>query len=65
MEKSKIVNIQQYKLNNTYYNIGVVVGALRASLESGEAELVKVYDLLPQVIQNVIAGELLYTGGTR
>ena len=35
MENSNTINIQDYKINRDYYNIGLIIGALRAELENG------------------------------
>lgn len=65
MGKSKIVNIQQYKTNNTYYNIGLVIGAMRAGLETGTVSLDAACNLLPDTLQKTIQKEFMYAGGAR
>lgn len=65
MEKSKIVNIQQYKTNNIYYNIGLVVGAIRAGLETGTVSLDAACSLLPDALQKTIQQEFACMGGAR
>lgn len=46
MENSNIINIQEHRINKEHYNIGLIIGALRAELESGTVEIESVYSLL-------------------
>ena len=38
MENSNVISIQEYKVNRKYYNIGLIIGALRAELGNGPGE---------------------------
>lgn len=57
-EKSNVIDFQRYKANKEYYNIGLIMGALRAELESGTVALESVYDLLTDSVKSAIDGDL-------
>ncbi len=63
MEKSSTIDIQDYKINRDYYNIGLVIGALRAELENGSVALEDAYSLLTDRVKNSIMGDLSCLGG--
>lgn len=63
MEKSNTINIQDYKINRDYYNIGLVIGALRAELENGSVAIEDAYNLLTDRTKNFIMGDWLCLGG--
>lgn len=63
MKNSNIVNIQEYRINKNYYNIGLVIGALRAELESGTVELESVYGLLTDGVKAALSNDLTLSGG--
>ena len=63
MENSNVISIQEYKVNRKYYNIGLIIGALRAELENGTVELVSVYSLLTEGVRLAIDSDLSYAGG--
>ncbi len=63
MKKSNIVYIQDYKINRDYYNIGLIIGALRAELENGSVAIKDAYNLLTDRVKNSIMGDLSYLGG--
>lgn len=63
MKNSNVVNIHEYKINRNYYNIGLVVGALKAELENGAVELESVYDLLTDRVKSAIDSDLVHAGG--
>jgi len=65
MKKSNIITIQEYKINKNYYNIGLIIGALRAELEKGTVDLESVYNLLTENVKASISNEFFCTGGTR
>ena len=58
MGKSNTINIQDYKINRDYYNIGLVIGALRAELENGSVAIEDAYNLLTDRVKNSIMGDL-------
>lgn len=63
MKNSKVVNIQEYKINRNYYNIGLIIGALRAELENGTVALESVYGLLTDSVKTAINSDLACIGG--
>lgn len=63
MKKSNIVNIHEYRINRNYYNIGLVIGALRAELENGTVTLESVYGLLTDRTKSSIDSDLSCMGG--
>lgn len=63
MKNSNIVNIHGYKINRNYYNIGLIIGALRVELENGAIELESVYDLLTDKVKSAIDSDLTQVGG--
>lgn len=63
MENSNVISIQEYKVNRKYYNIGLIIGALRAELENGTVELESVYSLLTEGVRLAIDSDLSYAGG--
>lgn len=63
MENSNVVNIQEYRINKNYYNIGLVIGALRAELETGTVKLEAVYGLLTDRTRSEINSSLTCIGG--
>ncbi len=63
MKKSNIVNIHEYRINRNYYNIGLVIGALRAELENGTVTLESVYGLLTDRTKSAIDSDLSCMGG--
>lgn len=65
MKKSNIITIQEYKINKNYYNIGLIIGALRAELEKGTVDLESVYNLLTENVKASISSEFSCAGGTR
>lgn len=65
MEKSKIISIQDYKINKNYYTIGLVIGALRTELENGTVDLESAYNLLTEGVKASISSELSCAGGAR
>ena len=58
MENSNVISIQEYKVNRKYYNIGLIIGALRAELENGTVELGSVYSLLTDGVKSAIGSDL-------
>lgn len=65
MENSNVISIQEHRTNRNYYNIGLVIGALRAELENGTVELESVYGLLTDGVKSAIGSDLAYAGGAR
>lgn len=63
MRSSNIISIQEYRTNKSYYNIGLVIGALRAELENGTVELESVYSLLTDSVKSAIGSDLSRVGG--
>jgi len=63
MKNPSVVNIQEYKINKTYYTIGLLIGALRAELENGSVEMESVYGLLTDSVKCAISNDLVYAGG--
>lgn len=63
MKNTNIVNIHEYKINKTYYSIGLLIGALRAELENGTVELESVYNLLTDGVKSAISNDLAFAGG--
>ncbi len=63
MKNSNIVNIHEYRINKNYYNIGLIIGALRAELESGTVALESVYGLLTDGVKSAIDSDLAHMGG--
>lgn len=62
---SNVISIQEYRTNKNYYNIGLVIGALRAEVESGTVKIESVYGLLTDDVKSAIGGDLAYAGGAR
>lgn len=54
MKNLNVINIQEYKINKNYYNIGLIIGALRAELENGTVTLESVYGLLTDSVKSTI-----------
>lgn len=65
MENSNIVNTQNNRNNTNYFNIGLIIGALRAELENGSVEIEAAYNLLTDEVKNAISGELSCVGGAK
>ncbi len=63
MGKSNTIDIQDYKINKNYYNIGLIIGALRAELENGSVAIEDAYNLLTDKVKNSIMGDLSCLGG--
>lgn len=63
MKNSNIVNIHEYRINKNYYNIGLIIGALRTELENGTVALESVYGLLTDRVKSAIDGDLAHVGG--
>lgn len=63
MKNSNVVNIHEYRINRNYYNIGLVIGALRAELENGTVELESVYGLLTDGVKSALSNDLTLAGG--
>ena len=63
MKNSNVINIQDYKINRDYYNIGLIIGALRAELENGSVAIEDAYNLLTDRVKNSIMGDLSCLGG--
>lgn len=57
-EKSNVIDFQRYKINKEYYNIGLIMGALRAELENGTVALESVYGLLTDNVKSAIDSDL-------
>lgn len=64
MKNSNVVNIQEYRINKNYYNIGLIIGALRAEVENGTVTLESVYGLLTDRVKSAIDSDIAYIGGT-
>ncbi len=64
MKNSNVVNIQEYRIRKNYYNIGLIIGALRAEVENGTVALESVYDLLTDRVKSAIDSDIAYIGGT-
>lgn len=62
MKNSNIVNFQEYRINRDYYNIGLIIGALRAELENGTVDMESVYSLLTDNAKSAISSDILYAG---
>lgn len=62
---SNLISIQEYRINRNYYNIGLIIGALRAELESGTVKIESVYGLLTDDVKSAIGSDLAYAGGAR
>ena len=58
------VNIQEYRISKNYYNIGLIIGALRAEVENGTVALESIYDLLTDRVKSAIDSDIAYIGGT-
>ena len=56
MENSNTIDIQDYKINRDYYNIGLVIGALRAELENGSVAIEDAYNLLTDRVKTLLWG---------
>lgn len=63
MKNSNVVNIHEYKINRNYYNIGLIIGALRAELEKGTVSLESAYGLLTDGVKSAIDSDLAHAGG--
>jgi hypothetical protein len=63
MKNSNVVNIHEYKINRNYYNIGLIIGALRAELEKGTVSLESAYGLLTDGVKSTIDIDRTYAGG--
>ena len=63
MKNSNVVNIHEYKINRNYYNIGLIIGALRAELEKGTVSLGSAYGLLADGVKSTIDIDRTYAGG--
>ncbi len=64
MKNSNVVNIQEYRIRKNYYNIGLIIGALRAEVENGTVALESVYGLLTDRVKSAIDSDIAYIGGT-
>lgn len=64
MKNSNVVNIQEYRISKNYYNIGLIIGALRAEVENGTVALESVYGLLTDRVKSAIDSDIAYIGGT-
>ena len=64
MKNSNVVNIQEYRISKNYYNIGLIIGALRAEVENGTVTLESVYGLLTDRVKSAIDSDIAYIGGT-
>ncbi len=64
MKNSNVVNIQEYRISKNYYNIGLIIGALRAEVENGTVALESIYDLLTDRVKSAIDSDIAYIGGT-
>lgn len=64
MKNSNVVNIQEYRIRKNYYNIGLIIGALRAEVENGTVALESIYDLLTDRVKSAIDSDIAYIGGT-
>ena len=62
MKNSNVVNIHEYKINRNYYNIGLIIGALRAELEKGTVSLESAYGLLTDGVKSTIDIDRKYAG---
>lgn len=63
MENSNVIDFQECRINRTYYNIGLVIGALRAEMETGSVAIETVYGLLTDRVKSAIDSDIAYTGG--
>lgn len=54
-ETQKVASIRDYKQYGRYYDIGLVIGALRQTLEEGVVEVESAFDLLPATVQDNIS----------
>lgn len=63
MKNSSVINIHEYKINKTYYSIGLLIGALRTELENGTVEPEFVYNLLTDSVKSAIGNDLAFAGG--
>lgn len=57
-------NFEEDEINSRYYNIGLIIGALRAELEKGTVSLESAYGLLTDGVKAAIDSELIHKGGT-
>ena len=57
-------NFEEDEINSRYYNIGLLIGALRAELEKGTVSLESAYGLLTDGVKAAIDSELIHKGGT-
>ena len=64
MKNSNVVNIKEYRISKNYYNIGLIIGALRAEVENGTVALESVYGLLTDRVKSAIDSDIAYIGGT-
>ena len=64
MKNSNVVNIQEYRISKNYYNIGLIIGALRAEVENGTVALESIYGLLTDRVKSAIDSDIAYIGGT-
>ena len=64
MKNSNVVNNQEYRIRKNYYNIGLIIGALRAEVENGTVALESVYGLLTDRVKSAIDSDIAYIGGT-
>ncbi len=62
MKKSNIIDFQEHKSNRDYYAIGLVLGALRAELETGSIAVEDVYGLLTDSVKSAIGEDLMAVG---
>ncbi|MCI8363774.1 MAG: hypothetical protein HFG34_02335 [Eubacterium sp.] len=63
MKNSNIVNFQEYRINRDYYNIGLIIGALRAELENGTVDMESVYSLLTENSKSAISSDIVCAEG--
>lgn len=60
MKNSSVIDIHEYKINKTYYSIGLLIGTLRTELENGTVEPEFVYNLLTDGVKSAIREDLGY-----
>lgn len=63
MKNSNVIKIQEYRINKNYYNIGLIIGALRAEMENGTVALESVYGLLTDKVKSAVDNDLVHVGG--
>ncbi len=61
-KQNETIKIVKDNFNKRYYNIGLIIGALRAELESGSVAMEDAYNLLTDRVKNSLREEFILNG---